>query len=140
MTVCVKCGFDPAIVPAKTWELEIPYIVKSMNAHHVNAGAARHVYRRDRGIIQTALMVERRRLRVPRAIKLRQATLTRVMGYGQREFDRDNLHGGCKIVVDAMVIEELLVGDTREWARVFYDQVRSTNKKPALRILLEELP
>lgn len=140
MTACVKCGHDPVIVSAKTWEFEIPYVVKSMNAHQVNAGAAMHVYRKDRSIVATALMVERRRLRIPCALKLRQATLTRVMGYRQREFDRDNFQGGCKVVVDAMVREGLLGGDTRAWARVFYDQVRSTNKKPALRILLEELP
>lgn len=141
MSGCVKCGHDPDAVPTASWLLEIPYAVKSMNAHSVNAGTARFGYQRDRRVVTTALMVVRRSSRVPNAIARRRVTIARVMAHGQREFDRDNFHGGCKVVLDAMVREGLLVDDTAKWAQVFYEQMRGGTgiTLSTTRILLEEL-
>lgn len=141
MTACVKCGHDPVVIATASWTFTIGRAVRSMNEHRVNAGATRHAYGRERKAWEADMVAIRRALGIPLAIRNRRVTLTRVMGRGQREFDRDNLHGGCKVIVDAMVRAGLLMGDDWKGAHVFYEQVRcKVGGGSALSVLLEEMP
>lgn len=138
---CIKCGFIPGVVPTATWTFTVGRPVRSLNEHRVNAGSTRHAYGRERKAWEADMVAIRRVLGIPLAIRNRRVTLTRVMGRGQREFDRDNLHGGCKVIVDAMVRAGLLMGDDRKGAQVFYEQVRcKVGGGSTLNVLLEEMP
>ena len=136
MSACVKCGHDPDAVVERHWQFTLPLELESLNAHRVNSGATRWSYKRKRDGWAMAL-----RATVPRAILAangkRRVTLTRLMGKGQRAFDRDNLVGGAKGLVDAMVRVGLLLGDSAEHAEIHYDQERAAT--PGVRVLVEEL-
>lgn len=136
MSACVKCGYSPDAVVVHTWQFTLPLELESLNARRVNVGATRWSYKRKRDGWAMAL-----RAIVPRAILAvegkRRVTLTRLMGKGQRAFDRDNLVGGAKGLVDAMVRVGLLLGDDAEHAEIHYDQERAP--EPGVRVLIEEL-
>ena len=66
-------------------------------------------------------------------------TFTRCYGGRQQERDRDNLIGGMKTVVDAMLVELLLVDDTSQWAELHYQQLVTAPATRGLLVHLEEL-
>lgn len=133
---CVRCGHDPYATVSHRWVLTINREVHSLNAHRVNAGATRWAYKRDRDAWQWELKVARINERIPIAVAKRRVTLVRVMGKGQREFDIDNLVGGAKCAVDAMVREGLLMGDARDQVELVYEQKRA--EKPGVIVIIEE--
>ena len=123
MTACAKCGYDADAPVESVLQAFIRRDVKSMNDHRVNAGTARWDYKRERDAWVSHLrMVFDRLTRTAIGQKRRRVTITREWGPRCREFDRDNLVGGCKVVVDALVRAGLLVGDSEEWAEVHYEQ------------------
>lgn len=139
MSACVKCGHDPEVRVLSRWVLEIGALeVKSLNAHSVNAGHARHAYRRARDQWQWAVVAARHARRVPQATSKRRVTIRRIIGYRQREFDHDNLVGGCKPLVDALVRDGMLIGDRRHQAEIGYEQVKVDGGSGVV-IMLEEL-
>lgn len=139
MSACVKCGHDPAVLVAARWTITIAALeVKSLNAHAVNAGHARHAYRRSRDQWQWTVTAARLAQRIPVAQAKRRVTIRRIIGYRQREFDLDNLVGGCKPLVDALVRDGLLVGDRRDQAEISYEQVKVDGGRGVV-VVLEEL-
>lgn len=62
--------------------------------------------------------------KIPFAAARRRVTFTRCYGGRQQERDHDNLVGGMKSVLDAMVRELLLVDDRPQWAELHYAQQR----------------
>jgi hypothetical protein len=134
---CPKCGFHAEAPVLAAWTFEIPREVRSLNAYAVNHGSARFAYKRDRSTWQMEFKVRRINRRVPIATAVRRVTITRVYSGRQREFDRDNLHGGAKVVVDALVREQLIIGDDWRGAMVFYDQVRGETSLTV--VLVEEM-
>mgnify|MGYP001612439401 CR=1 FL=1 len=139
---CVKCGHDPDAAVRASWSFTIEREVKSLNDHNVNVKGWRGaVYKKDRGAWVQWFQLMRVNHRIPLATGKRVVTLTRIMGSGQREFDRDNLHGGLKSALDAMVYTCLITGDSIAHATILYDQQRRSGPgvKPGLHVLLEEL-
>lgn len=134
----MKCGHDPDAIVARWWTFTVDREVKSLNAHRVNAGNARFGYRRDRELWEWALRERRLARGIALAKTKRRVTLTRIISYRQRAFDRDNLIGGCKVVVDAMVREGLLLGDAQGQAEIHYEQEKRDGCR-GLVVRIEEL-
>lgn len=141
MSGCPKCGHDPDAAVAARWEFAIGLEVESLNAHRVNAGARwqQAVYRRKRDAWHWAFKVARINHGITHARpgSKRRVHFVRVMGPKQRAFDDDNLRGGCKMVLDAMVLEGLVHDDRPEFVEVSYDQQRGA--RPGLIVTIEEL-
>ena len=140
MSACAKCGHDPEATVVASWTFEIPKELVSLNrsAKNGSTAVARAVFRRELGQWQTWMRAARLNKRISPPVGKRRVTLTRVIGYRQREFDRDNLVGGGKVIVDAMVREGLLLGDDATRAEVHYQQDRIDDVTGVV-VLLEEL-
>ena len=140
MTACAKCGYDAEAPVESVFAAFVQRDVRSMNEHRVNAGAARWDYKRERDAWTGHLrLVFDRVLREPVGQTLRRVTITREWGPRRRAFDRDNLVGGCKVVVDAMVRAGLLVGDEAVWAEIHYEQRRGMGAVSGTWIRIETL-
>lgn len=137
MTACVKCGFDPSRIVTASWTFLVERDPPSLNDRVFNAGPRRWLYRRERDAWVDEIRVARMLQRIPRAIGKRRVTIMRVYGGRQKERDRDNLIGGQKIVLDALVFEDLLISDSASGVDVTYHQERG--QPTGLRITIEEL-
>lgn len=136
MTACPKCGFDADATVLSSWLMLIERDPKSMNDRVVNAGVSRYTYKRERTAWAWAIRAARLAWKVPNAKGRRRLTLTRLFNGRQREWDRDNLVGGMKVIVDALVREGLLVGDDPASAEIHYDQQPGLG---GLKVQIEEL-
>jgi len=142
VTACVKCGHDPAATIAASWSFVIEREVVSLNERSTNRGAwrTRRAYKADRKAWAWHLRDQRLKLQIPAARAKRRITLTRIYGPGCRAFDRDNLAGGLKLVVDDIVKEGLLLGDRPKDAEIHYEQRRvAAGEVAGLRVVIEEL-
>lgn len=137
MTACVKCGHDPDARVLAAWTFTLAGEIRSLNRHVVNFGAARHVYRRERDDWMWLARAARLAHQIPPATGRRRLTLIRIYTRRQRELDDDNLSGGAKPLVDALVRERLLVDDTRRWLELHHDQEHGATR--GVRVVLEEL-
>lgn len=112
--------------------------VESLNARRVNVRGWRGgEYKRNRDAWQWLFKIERVNRRIPTATGRRRVTLTRLYSGRQRAFDRGNLVGGCKMILDAMVRESLIVDDKAEYLEDHYAQRRSATS--GIVVLIEEL-
>jgi hypothetical protein len=134
---CARCGYDPTAIVTGRWEFAIARPVHSLNAHRGNYGSTRWAYRHDRDGWQWEFKVARINARIPTAVAKRRVTLTRLYSGRERAFDVDNLAGGMKLVVDAMVREGLLLGDDRERAELHHGQDNAAMS--GLVVVIEEL-
>jgi hypothetical protein len=144
VSACAKCGHDPDAEIAGWWEFVVEREVKSLNRSVSNRGgkgpaywAAHRRYRDELAAWCTWFLVAARNHGIPKATTKRRLTLTRVYGKGQRDDARENLAGGCKVAVDAMVRQGLLVDDRPSCAEIHYAQERGP--VVGIRVLLEEL-
>lgn len=129
---CVKCGYDPAAVVVAAYSFMIERDPPSLNARVSNTIISNHKYKRERDMWCLELRRMRLLFKVPYAIAResnwpaiagqRRVTITREYGGKQRERDKDNLAGGMKPLIDAMVIENLLADDAPAHAEIHYQQ------------------
>ncbi len=147
---CEKCGYDPAALVAASFSFVIERDPPSLNARVSNTIIGNHKYRRERDVWCLELRRARLYFKIPYAIAdrsgwqaiagKRRVTITREYGGRQRERDKDNLSGGMKPLVDAMVSERLLADDNPTHAEIHYQQVRIEKpRRPGLRFQLEIL-
>ena len=66
----------------------------------------------------------------------RQVVITRI---GPRVLDHDNLVGGCKPILDALVRGRWLVDDSPDWVTVEYRQERAKGRPTATLIQITEI-
>lgn len=137
MSQCVKCGFDPHAVVVASWTFMLEHEVLSLNARVSNAGASRWRYAKERDAWSWHVRVAKLNQRIRPATRRRRLTLIRIYARGQRALDRDNLAGGMKPLVDAIVREKLVVDDTAAWLELHHGQEPGTER--GVRVLLEEL-
>lgn len=137
MTACARCGFDPDAKVSASWKIHVDREPPSLNAHLVNAGPRAFLYRRERDAWCWEFRAARLLQRIPKARARRRVTLVRVFDGRQRERDVDNLSGGMKSVVDALVFEGLLADDSPRLAEIHCQQRRGGPR--GLEVLLEEL-
>lgn len=154
MTVCVKCGHDPDAVVKIAYTFTVDREPPSLNDRLFNSGVRAHEYRKERDAwcwhfraARLKQAIPAARTDVPTAVfdrskvivhDRRRVTLTRLFGPRQRERDKDNLIGGMKAVVDALVSEALIAGDSVHDAEIFYGQKRST-VRAGLEVVIEVL-
>lgn len=137
MTACPKCGHDPEARVLAAYEFTVDRDPPSLNAHIFNVGASRWKYAKERDAWMWEFRAVRLLRRIPPAVGRRRVTMTRVYGGRQKERDRDNLSGGMKPCVDALVLEKMLVGDGPRDAEIHYQQ--EVGSPTGLRVLIEEL-
>ena len=118
------CGWDPAAPVVAEWDLLLPLHLPSPNLRVVNQGSSRWQYAKIRDDCRTALSIERRRHKVSPATGRRAVLITRYFGGRERLMDRVNWSSACKPLLDAMVLEKLLLDDSIEMVSDFYRQVR----------------
>lgn len=135
--VCESCGH--ALAPGgKRWSILLPLEPPSQNDPvSTNRGAARHEYAKLRLHYQILLQNSRQALGIPVARRRRRVTLTRLYSKHGRKYDRGNLVGGCKILLDAIVRAGLIVDDREEYVEDHYRQERA--EAPGVRIEIEEI-
>lgn len=137
MTACLKCSYDPFATVLRSWEFLIERDPPSLNARLHNAGGRRWAYKRERDEWRSEFRAARVELGMGVALGKRRVTLTRVYGGRQKQRDLDNLSGGMKAVVDAMVLEAVLLDDSPDLAELHYAQHRGELR--GLMVLVEEL-
>lgn len=141
MTACVKCGFNAAAQVTASWTFEIARTVESMNGRVHNVGRSRWEYAKQRDGWTRDMLTIRRVHGIPIPDCKRRVTLTRMYSGRRRELDADNLIGGLKSAVDAMVHAGLLIGDRPGDAEIHYAQERMKvgSMVSGLRVLLEDI-
>lgn len=143
VTACLRCGFDPQAAIAASWSFAIERPVVSLNARSTNRGSRATIkaYQIDRTAWAWHLRAQRLAQGISIAHGFRRVTLTRIYGKGQRALDVDNLVGGLKLVVDAMVREGLLAGDSPRLATIHYGQSKGPLQGigVGLQVVIEEL-
>lgn len=124
-----------------SWRFFIAKRLPSLNDRMQNAGASRWKYAAERDEWRMWFMTARLKHAIPKATKARKLVVTRVYGGREQERDRVNLIGGMKAVVDALVLEGLLVDDKPRWLVDEYFQRRaSCNELVGAYFELEDLP
>lgn len=134
---CLKCGYDPDRVVTASWSFVLQREPKSLNARVVNVGASRWRYAKERDAWSWLVRAARLEHKITPACGLRRMTLTRVYASGQRAIDVDNLSGGMKSLVDAIVREGIVRNDNPTWLELHHDQEPGATR--SVRVLLEEL-
>jgi len=137
MSACAKCGYDPAAKVGAAYVFRIDRDPPSLNERLHNAGDRRWAYAKQRNEWLQWFMVARANHGITLASGRRRVTLTRLYGGRQQERDRDNLVGGMKVIVDAMVHALLLHDDSPQWAEIHYAQERGAAR--GLRVQIEDL-
>lgn len=137
MSACTKCAYDPDALVLASWTFVVALDPPSLNAHIQNAGTGRWQYAKLRKEWTEAMAIAQVTEHVPIAAAKRRVTLTRLFSGRQKRRDRDNLAGGCKPIVDAMIEAGLLVDDDDEYAEIHYAQERGNER--GLRVLIEEI-
>lgn len=132
------------------YEFTAPLICRSSNQLYM-AGAAgdtarkraainRRKYTKARDVAFRALHALRLLHKIPRATGKRRIVWTRILGHGEQLFDRNNLIGGLKPVIDAAIAAGLLVDDSEEFYDDDYRQDASRPLHgPQIHLRIEEL-
>lgn len=138
MTACAYCGADPDEPRGDAWTWLIEKEASSLNARVFNAGARRWEYARERDEWVEWFKLAIANHKVLRATCRRRLIITRLYGSRQRPFDYANFVGGCKPLVDAMVLTGLLLNDALGALEDHYRQERH-ERELGVRIYLEDL-
>lgn len=138
MTACSRCGFDPFAKVLGKWVMLIDRDPPSLNDRLVNVGPHRWKYKKERDAWHWLVKAARLNFNVPVATALRRrVTLERLFNGRQRERDLDNLSGGMKPIVDALVLERLIAGDDPKSVEIHYKQTKGPLR--GLVITIEQL-
>lgn len=121
---------DPVVI----FDLTLPDRLRSLN--EIKSGMQRH---RDMSAWHRLLWAEviRAGVRLPHLApdERMRISITRLYGGSEREFDYDNLVGGCKGLVDSLTHLRLIRSDSPRWLERDYRQERSST--PGVRVRLE---
>lgn len=135
---CPMCGFDPLAIVSAVWTFGIDRETPSLNDRIFNDAKCRgRIYRKERDIWCWEFRNIRLLKKIPKATLRRRVKFTRWYTGRQKERDVDNLVGGGKIAVDAMVLEGLIRGDAPADAEIHWTQQRGSMSE--LAVLLEDL-
>lgn len=140
--VCPKCGYNAAQVISCAFEFQTTRDAPSLNRRLSNSRAKGHEYRRIRDAWRLELRAARLQHEIPYATSghqiddylvnpsswpvvdgKRRITIVRRYGGRGRKRDRDNLIGGMKPVIDAIVLEHLVKDDDERNVELHYQQV-----------------
>jgi hypothetical protein len=141
MSPCVKCGHNPDAQVTARWAFSLDKRITSANTRTVNAGASRWRYAKERDewqwLVKAALRQFFVSLTTARPTSKRRITITRIYAGRCQAIDRDNLVGGVKALVDAIVREGVVHDDGAEWLELHVQQDRQDCNET--HVLVEEL-
>jgi hypothetical protein len=139
MSACEKCSFDPSAAVAARWEFRLDKRVTSANAYLINKGASRWQYAKEREVWGWLVRAARLEKQITHAASggKRRVTITRHYAGRCQEIDRDNLLGGVKALVDALVAEVVVWDDASESLELHVLQGRWESNETC--VLVEEL-
>lgn len=134
---CPRCGYSetPAL---RAWTIRLDLDTPTQNHVAKNAGRMRFQYKRMRDAMQALIRKARQKQRIPKAKRKRRVRIVRHYGGHSQERDYGNLVGGCKMLVDCLVREGLLVDDAPACVDDFYEQ-RRIAEKTCVEIVIEEV-
>jgi hypothetical protein len=137
VSVCPFCGGDPSAPIYGRWEILLALEPPSQNEIAGNKGdfASRRRYKKYRDDYGWLLKSWARE--IPPPAGRRRVIVTRYYAGRGRRYDKGNLIGGCKPLLDAMVLAGLLIDDCEEDVEDHYGQERADH--PGVHIILEEL-
>jgi hypothetical protein len=134
---CGYCGADPEAPVARRWAFFLDRQPPSLNARVFNAGAKRWAYARERDGWVEEVWIARVSHRIAQAKGKRRVIVVRHYAGREKERDYVNLVGGCKALIDALVLERLLVDDTPAYLEDHYKQLRT--QRSGVEIVIEDL-
>jgi Holliday junction resolvase RusA-like endonuclease len=134
------CGYDSQASVSASWKFFVPLEPPSQNSIARNAGSFAHRRRYADWRDQFTLLIrsKMKQVGIPDAGGRRRLVLTRFFTGRSRAFDRGNLVGGCKLVLDAAVAAGLLVDDDERHLEDHYKQ-RKHDALSGLEIEVHEL-
>lgn len=106
------------------WRWFVPKSTPTLNDRIVNCGSSRWRYAQERDEWATWFLAARTNLQIPKATGARRLLVLRAFSGRERLRDYVNLVGGCKAVIDALVLQDLLVDDSPKWLEDDYRQER----------------
>lgn len=143
MSACAMCQWDEAARVAARWECRISVLAVSQNQLHAK-GTNRWAYQKHKRALMTAMEAAWRTGDATTACWLRaskaprRVTITRYWAKGQRAYDRTNLAGGMKPLLDCLVELGLLVDDSEQWCKDYYRQ-QGPCDQPGIGVVIEEI-
>lgn len=108
-----------------SWLFIISRKAPTLNDHVQNSGPSRWKYGKERDMWMLEFRAARLNFKIPPATGVRAVTVTRLFTGRERPRDYINLVGGMKAIVDALVLEKLLIDDSPEWLQDEYRQERT---------------
>ncbi len=124
-----------------TWTFVIARRAPSLNEHVQNAGPSRWKYAKERDVWCWEFRKVRLDLAIPKATAKRRLTVQRMYCGREQERDYVNLVGGMKVIIDALVLEGLLVDDAPKHLDDMYMQSKFVERgaKGYLRFALSDI-
>lgn len=132
---CAFCG-DGGVAEGARWTFSVWRPIVGLNARRTNQGATRFAYADERRAWGWEIEVAKRNQQIPSATGKRRIEITRYLaappaakratGRGSPQLlDYGNLVGGCKPLLDALVLAKLLLDDSPRNLIDHYRQVIS---------------
>ena len=136
---CTACGFSPSRRTQRVACLSLDCSFPSQNEIGANAkGTAGYKYRRTKVRIRKALIMASHGQNGLAAEGARRITLTRFYAKRKRLYDRANLVGGGKPLVDLLVECGILKNDNAVWFEGVFHQLPSPTGKDMTQIEIED--
>jgi len=119
--ICPGCGFEPNLRVQYVGELRLAVSYPSQNEIGANGkGPGGLKYRRAR--MRFASLIQAVAVGFPRAVGARRLWLKRIYRPGKRDYDRGNLVGGAKPLLDVLRAQGLILDDTPALLSDYYLQ------------------
>lgn len=135
MAICGTCS-QTLPTAKRSWTMSIGVDIPSQNEIASNKGGGRFKYRAVRNLFYTDIRNALEIVRIPFASSKRRVLITRFYSGRCRDFDKGNLIGGCKPLMDSLVSHGLVFDDSPKWIEAHYFQERS--HESSTRITIEE--
>ena len=120
------------------WTIVLPYLTKSDNAFKNKKGTSVYwKYKKYKEHLEQDIWFEVLRQDIPKALGKRKVTITRYSPYA---IDYGNFVGGCKPILDGLVMSGALKDDSMEWCKEEYEFIK-VSKRVDMRteITIEEM-
>lgn len=134
---CPRCGHTEGLAGAE-YRFFIPMEPPSQNTVAMNSSGKRFGYKAVRNQFTFMVRAAMNARAIPEAKGKRRLVLTRFYTGRGRAYDRANMVGGCKPVVDSLVNCGLLVDDSEQWLDDYYLQRRDDHLS-GVEVVLQEM-
>lgn len=120
--VCLGCGFDLRGVVLKEWTVRFQGKIHSANTLPKNRRGFDGIrYSHIRDSYANVLG----KIKIPKAKALRRVFIVRQYGKRKRAYDQDNMHAGCKPLLDSISKHGWIIDDKPKWCEFYGRQERN---------------